>query len=64
MVTHEQLYPQTVTRPRTPSGHAAQRPMNDYTATHRLYTLKYRYVCMTIIPYSMTLNTKPTKIGP
>ncbi len=22
MITHEQLYPQTVTRPRTPSGHA------------------------------------------
>ena len=36
----------------------------DKSTTYRLYMLKYRYVCVTIIPYSIMLNTKPTKIGP
>ena len=32
--------------------------------THRLYTLKYRYVWVIMMPYNSTLNTMPTKIGP
>ena len=32
--------------------------------THFLYTLKYRNVCVIMIPYNMRLRTTPTKIGP